>query len=240
MDFAKAILLSKLAEILDAPPSTEITAHFPFLQQQQNWKYKHKDGILALKNGEVVHTFTFPEKLYPEVEEENHAFPIERLATDNYRDINSPEHIAQVHHAHPGELYITLHEGYRNPTYTIKHQEGNKWKALLKKKLSKKIKDLKDEQIEITKQSNIYDLGHNAIQTIKDYSNLPLPIIAGGALGESYLLNKFQKPSSFNNVHPTISKLMDYGIPMATALAMYYGGKNMFTPSATATFNAVG
>jgi hypothetical protein len=145
MDYSRAFFLIKLADIMDTPASPEITSHFPFIQQQQNWKYKHSNGKLVLKNGEATHTFTFPESLYPEHEDENYSFPIQRVPEENYNSLEGKERVAQIHRSHPGEIYLTLHEGYRNPTYTLKHEEGDKWKAILKKKLNKKIKDLTTE-----------------------------------------------------------------------------------------------
>jgi hypothetical protein len=145
MNFFKAILLSKLAEIMDVPVSEEITQHFPLLNQQQNWKYKHAGGRLFLNDKGNTYAFSWPDELYPK-DEEAHSFPIARLPHDNYDQIEGTERVAQVHRAHPGEIYVTLHEGTRNPTYTLKHQKDNDWKAILKKKVSKHVKELEVEK----------------------------------------------------------------------------------------------
>lgn len=283
MNILRAILLTKLAEILDLPPSTEVTNHFPFSTNQQLWKYKHKDGILALKNGESIYSFSFPEKLYPETEEENHSFNIKRLNDDTYRTMDTSERTAQVHRSHPGQLYVTLHEGSRNPTYTLKHEKEDTWKASLKKKLNKQLKDFipvqehlgdnppqfgeysrsvtksaytieeklarlkarrdpnydhKEDRLKVyTKQANMYGAGVNAMNA---FTNLPPAVVGGGAMGASYLLNKSRKETDpFDEKHPLVSKLMDYGIPAATIMAMYYGGKGLFTPGAGAMYNPV-
>jgi len=237
MNFGKAILLYKLAEVLDFPPSHEVTSHFPFSNNQQNWKYKHKDGKLSLKNGETIYSFSFPDKLVPDKEEDNHSFEIKRLNDNNYSNIATHERTAQVHRSHPGQLYITLHEGKRNPTYTLKHQNENVWKAILKKKINKQIKDLIAEQVDINKTANIYS---GAVNTFNNFTNLPAPVVAGGAMGASYLLNKNRKDNDpFDVQHPLVSKLMDYGIPLATIMALYYGGKGALTPAASASFSPV-
>ena len=61
----KSFLLCKLAEALDVPVNEDITKHFPFLTNQQIWKYKHHDGKLILKDKDNVYTFSWPNELYP-------------------------------------------------------------------------------------------------------------------------------------------------------------------------------
>lgn len=231
MDYVQAIQLLKLADILEMPPSHEVTSHFPLSNIQQLWKYKHKDGKLALKNGDAVYSFTFPEQLYPEVEGDNHSFHVKRLNDDSYHSIDAPERTAQVHRSHPGQLYVTLHEGKRNPTYTFKHEDEDKWKVILKKHLNKQLHALLGENL---KEANLYNTGIGAFNS---FTNLPPWVPAGATLGGSYLLNKLRgQPDPYDQAHPIIAKLMDYGIPLATIMGLYYGGKGMFNSTALAPY----
>lgn len=119
----------KAEDIFGTPNGTSI---FPTIESQQKWKFSRCDEGMHLHDGTNVHSFKF-------VHDENTE---QDFAMQKRPDV--PHHkfglggaytgTAQVHRANPGMLYVTLHDGDKNPTYTFKHVSEDRWRAIPKVK----------------------------------------------------------------------------------------------------------
>jgi hypothetical protein len=111
---------------------------FPMITSQQKWRYAKDGDKLHLHDGQRVYSFTAPE---PSTELD---FELHRHgdATDEVFESATTKGTAQVHRADPGSIYLTLHEGKENPTYTLKHVFGTQWRGIPKKKKAVKLADI--------------------------------------------------------------------------------------------------
>lgn len=101
----------------------------PTLSSQSKWSYHRDPDHLALMHDGKTFKFKVPSKIEDTIESE--LIPHQgELASHG---------IAQVHRSDPGSIYFTLQEGKENPTFTIKHQQDNKWKVTPKKKKTKQV-----------------------------------------------------------------------------------------------------
>lgn len=133
-------MLGKLAETSPSVFNMKNTSLFPTIDQQASWKFRRHDGHLHLSDGNVVHNFHIPNG-----EKEDEDFPLHKKEDSSIFDFNKEQHgTAQVHKANPGYFYVTLHDGHKNPTYTLKHVNDNEWRAIPKQKKH-------EEAIEINK-----------------------------------------------------------------------------------------
>ena len=110
---------------------------FPHHTSQKTWQYSKKDGHVHFSDG--TQTYSFKGDLT------DYDSQLERMPDAPLSDIFTNAHSkgkAQVHRSDPGSIYFTLQEGRNNPTYTLKHEGDNRWKAIPKaKKLKEKLKE---------------------------------------------------------------------------------------------------
>lgn len=128
-DFVSGMLtkLNKTAEEMTSVNSSI----FPTIDSQHTWKFAKSGNKLHLHDGNIVHAFS------TEAFKDDEDFPMQKEKDVSYFDFNKDmEHTgtAQVHKANPGMIYVTLHDGGSNPTYTITHVSEHSWRASPKAK----------------------------------------------------------------------------------------------------------
>lgn len=127
---------SKIAFDLDNMPSNENI--LPNINSQSKWKYvRTKDG-LRLSDGNLVYNFGgFPDEFPGE------DLKVNRLKDDNILDFEKDsigKGTAQIHRSSPDNIYMTLADGARNPTFMLQHEEGQNWRYSPSKKFLEKLK----------------------------------------------------------------------------------------------------
>lgn len=140
-------LRAKLAEEFVSPDFTAIneppkpvvnSSIFPTIDKQQSWKFARSGNNLRLHDGNVIHTFHADE--FKDEED----FPATKLEDTSYFDFNKDmthTGTAQIHRANPGMAYVTLHDGGKNPTFTLTHVNEDSWRIspkVKKKPIAKK------------------------------------------------------------------------------------------------------
>lgn len=135
MDLYIEDFLSGIYETLHTKYATDFsvfennTAIFPTHESQVRWQYAHDKDNLYLHDGASVHVFDFSNK------QEQEAFPSIKHTDSNFSEFNKlNKKSAQVHRSNPSMLYITLHDGTTNPTYTFRHEAENSWRIIPKSK----------------------------------------------------------------------------------------------------------
>ena len=92
----------------------------PTIENQVNWKYSRNGNILHLNDGTNIHVFELNDENhetdFPAVKKDDGIFPLTNKLT---------QHTAQIHRSNPAALYLTLHDGEKNPTYTFRHENEN-------------------------------------------------------------------------------------------------------------------
>jgi hypothetical protein len=114
-------------------------ALFPTQNSQTKWRYAKTPQGLRLHDGNNTYNFTMPS----EIGEED--TPIKRLPdtpSNEFENEASEVGLAQVHRSDPGSIYFTLQEGRQNPTYTIRHEGGENWRLVPKKRIRKVINSI--------------------------------------------------------------------------------------------------
>lgn len=136
--FSETVELAKKGEnIFDMGGNVPL---FPTLQSQAQWKFAKTPKGLQLSDGTHVYNFDTPSG-YGDGEED---FPLVRGGDVPITDFGKDaiqRGIAQVHRSDPGSIYFTMQEGFKNPTYTLRHVSDKNWKAIPKKKPIKKMVD---------------------------------------------------------------------------------------------------
>lgn len=110
-------------------------AMFPTADKQSLWQFSKGDKHLRLSNGTNVFHFNVDHH-NPDNEEMDLSRGPDVPLPDMFTN-SSSKGKAQVHRSDPSSIYFTLQEGTKNPTYTIRHIGGDKWKALPKRKTVK-------------------------------------------------------------------------------------------------------
>jgi hypothetical protein len=105
---------------------------FPNITSQTKWQFARQDGHIHLTDGLQVYSFNLPEG------EKEDAFPAKKIEQSNFQ-FKDKGQSAQIHRADPGQIYLTLHNGKNNKTYTIKHDYEDNWKFIPKQKKIDKI-----------------------------------------------------------------------------------------------------
>ena len=114
-------------------------ALFPNITSQAKWKYARTPTGLRITDSHNVWHFEHGGK-----ESDENDFPLTRGKDISVHDFESgavSKGLAQVHRADPGSIYFTIQEGTKNPTYTFKHEGGDNWRAIPKKRLKKKLQE---------------------------------------------------------------------------------------------------
>ena len=132
---------SKIAFDLDNMPSNENI--LPNISKQSKWKYvRTKDG-LRLSDGNLVYNFGgFPDEFLGEDHKVN------RLKDDNILDFEKDsigKGTAQIHRSSPDNIYMTLADGAKNPTFMLQHEEGQNWRYSPSKKFLEKLKAMQSK-----------------------------------------------------------------------------------------------
>lgn len=108
---------------------------FPNISSQQKWHYVKAGKHVRLTDGNNVFAFEAPEGT-----KEDEEFPLKRISgvgaheADKGADSKST---MQVHRADPGQIYFTVQEGRKNPTFTFRHVGGDEWRGIPKTKKKK-------------------------------------------------------------------------------------------------------
>ena len=133
--------VSKIAFDLDNMPSNENI--LPNISNQSKWKYvRTKDG-LRLSDGNLVYNFGgFPDEFPGE------DLKVNRLKDDNILDFEKDsigKGTAQIHRSSPDNIYMTLADGAKNPTFMLQHEEGQNWRYSPSKKFLEKLKAMQSK-----------------------------------------------------------------------------------------------
>lgn len=129
--------LNKKADpIFEGPEESSI---FSNIESQAKWHFARKDGHIHLSDGNIVHSFHLPSG-----EDHDYDFPLVKKKDIPFNEFES-EGTAQVHKANPGFLYLTLHDGKTNPTYSFKHVSEDQWRASPKVKKAEEAKSIDRE-----------------------------------------------------------------------------------------------
>lgn len=106
-------------------------AIFPTISSQAKWQFSRTNTHLQFHDGNNVYNFHLPDG------EHEHDFPAvkqEHEAPHEFGKDAVSRGTAQIHRADPGHIYFTLQDGRSNPTYTLKHVNGDQWRAIPKHK----------------------------------------------------------------------------------------------------------
>jgi len=109
----------------------------PTFNQQSKWQYAKYQHALQLHNPVDDVTYHFD---LPEGQKDDDKFTAFRSSDKTKEDFGKDadkKGLAQVHRSAPDELYFTMQEGTKNPTYTFKHHEGQTWHGIPKKHKAK-------------------------------------------------------------------------------------------------------
>lgn len=139
-ELEKKSFLEKYAFDVSSMPLNENI--IPTLKGQTKWKYvRTKDG-LRLSDGNLVYSFGgFPDE-YPSEDSR-----ISRTTDDNILNFENDalqKGTAQIHRASPDNIYMTLADGLKNPTFMLQHEEGKNWRYSPSKKFLKKLKAIQE------------------------------------------------------------------------------------------------
>lgn len=109
--------------------TTSKSSILPTIENQANWKYSREGNVLHLDDGSNIHVFELTDENsdsdFPAIKKDDQIFPsVNKLK----------QHTAQVHRSNPAALYVTLHDGSKNPTYTFRHENENSWRVMPKVK----------------------------------------------------------------------------------------------------------
>ena len=206
----------------------------PSINSQSKWKYvRTKDG-LRLSDGNLVYSFGgFPEEYSSE------DLPVSRIKDDNILDFEKDaigKGTAQIHRSSPDNIYMTLSDGGKNPTFMLQHEEGQNWRYSPSKKFIAKLKAIGAKPAEKPSEQ-------------KEESNAPVEYEKATLLDPESLFKGAEEliKESFDPAHPTINldsvdlaniiKTIGYGSqalgkkfidtatehPVATGAALYTG-----------------
>jgi hypothetical protein len=156
---------------------------------------------------------------------------------------NAIEHkgTVQVHRADPGSIYVTLHEGKDNPTYTLKHVFGTGWRGMPKKKKAPKLDGINPAVISssfkaaIEKHASIPSAGNAAFHSVMGLGKTQpwwINGVFGAGLGGLYhgarqsLYNTPEENAEENSDPRTLLRRM--GIPAAGLAAAGALQRNAF------------
>lgn len=109
--------------------TTSQVSSLPTIENQANWKYSRDGNHLHLNDGSNIHVFELTDESdendFPAIKKDDQIFPLNNKLK---------QHTAQVHRANPAALYVTLHDGVKNPTYTFRHENDRNWRVIPKVK----------------------------------------------------------------------------------------------------------
>ncbi len=219
--------ISKRAEeIKDEHPIN--SSIFPVSEHQTTWKFAKGKHKLHLHDGNVIHQFDLPEGL-----KDDEDFPLTKIEDLSYFDFGKDtEHTgtAQVHKSDPGMIYITMHDGAKNPTLTIRHVNENSWRASPKINGNHKKADINISEFEQGMRDKlgegIMDSVIRGADTVGNYASDGLrwfgksPGLSAGiglGLGAAYDLGKrnFYNTDQENEEETGTERAMRYAIPTA-------------------------
>lgn len=209
---------------------------FPVIDSQQVWKFSNKDGHLELNTGDVVHRFETPNGI-PSTGD----FPLKKVQDGGFHSF-TPTGTAQVHRGNPGMLYITLHNGATNPTYTLHHENGDNWRAVHKQKQAEVIEVDPGEFLGglLDKSASMIDpVLHGADWLFRKGKNVamlpglhsPLSMgLLGAGIGAAYDLGKrtFYNSPEENKEEGFLQRAGRYALPALGMAGISAGEKSLF------------
>lgn len=192
---------------------------FPNITSQAKWKFERDDGHIHLTDGLHVYSFNLPEG------EKEETFPAKKIEQSNFQ-FKDKGKAAQVHRADPGQIYVTLHDGKDNKTYTIKHEYEDNWKVIPKqKKIDKAAFDLgvadklaEGHPILDKIFKGINTAGKFGVNSIMQLGDNPVASAALGlGLGAAYDLGKrtFYNSDEENEEETPAQRIARYVVPAA-------------------------
>jgi hypothetical protein len=115
----------------------------PTLDRQAKWKYVRTRDGLKLSDGNLVYSFGGLGEEYPSED-----VKVSRLDEDNILNFDKDavgKGTAQIHRSSPDNIYMTLADGSKNPTFMLQHEEGKNWRYSPNKKFIAKLKALEEQ-----------------------------------------------------------------------------------------------
>ncbi len=114
----------------------------PTLAGQAKWKYVRTRDGLKLSDGNLVYSFGGLGEEYPSEDAK-----VSRLGEDSILDFDKDaigKGTAQIHRSSPDNIYMTLADGRKNPTFMLQHEEGKNWRYSPSKKFVAKLKAMEE------------------------------------------------------------------------------------------------
>lgn len=205
-------------------PNTVIAASiFPTIDKQHSWKFAKSQNKLQLHDGNVVHTFESDNL------DQDDDFPALKTTDGSHFDFGkdmTATGTAQVHKANPGLLYVTLHDGIKNPTLTLNHVSENNWRVSPKKKKKKIAVDLEalkaglKDKIAFDLAKGLDTAGNYIADGVRAVGKSPLTSTAVGiGLGGAYDLGRraFYNTEEENNQETLGQRIARWVVPGAVA-----------------------
>lgn len=183
----------KYAEAVHFQTSSK-SSILPTLETQANWKYSRTGSSLHLDDGTNIHVFDLTD------ESTDSDFPAKKKDDGIFPAVNKlTQHTAQVHRSNPAAMYVTLHDGHKNPTYTFRHENEDNWRVIPKIKkaelsifvdpevfISSAIDKMGEDGLLDSLAKGIDSVGRKAINGFMTpghdpYKAMGLGVLAGGA-----------------------------------------------------------
>ncbi len=154
---------------------TTTLASLPTRRHQENWWMLREGEKSRIHSAHGAYDFTLPTDSSSQV-------AIQHPTYHHDFDQDGATHSTiQVHRASPTELYFTVQDGKTNPTFTLKHSEGNRW-------------SVETKQPNLNKQAAV-PLIPLAIGGMLGYNAMGRMANTGASLGNAALnLGKFMLP----------------------------------------------
>jgi len=107
---------------------------FPTSNQQKMWRFAKGAKHLQLHDGINVHHFNVTSG---NLDGEDADLERGEVNLHDFEQGAVSKGKAQIHRSDASHAYLTIQEGTKNPTYTLRHMGGNRWKAIAKKQKPK-------------------------------------------------------------------------------------------------------
>jgi hypothetical protein len=104
---------------------------FPTRETQAKWRFSYGKDRLQLFDGDRVFSFHLPEGLHHENPVSARQQEVSPTEFGRGGEVDGP---VQIHRSDPGQVYFTLQEGRSNPTFTLKHRQGDEWQLVPKRR----------------------------------------------------------------------------------------------------------
>lgn len=195
---------------------------FPTSNQQKMWQFAKGTNHLRLHDGTNVHHFNV---VSGNLDGEDAELERGESSLHEFEHNAVSKGKAQVHRSDAGHAYLTIQEGTRNPTYTLRHMGGTRWKAIAKKQKAKPagpvIPNVNVEQF----QKAAFDLNHMAGQATKRLANGMVRLgLAPGEVRVPFTGASGPSPRGWERK----DALMAGGLGAGAGAAYHYGKKHLY------------